>query len=179
MVKEVERVTIANHKMEEEIVDLSDSKLEDLQEKRELLIKDLDKFKLLISNLDKHFGEISPLAPPHPRTKHASSCGHPELRAVVSSRGGAAMHPHPSSLRACLAEAWVVAAVEVEKKTEEVKADSAMKESELRSFEAERDELAQVTPHRAHIITPKSAESGWLCFACVEVFSWPCRACVW
>lgn len=87
MMKEVERVRMANEKMEEEIVDLSDSKLEDLQEKRELLIKDLDKFKLLISNLEKHH-------------------------------------------------------TEVEKKTEELKVDSAAKEAELRACEAEREELS-------------------------------------
>lgn len=79
MMKEVERVRMANDKMEEEIVDLSDSKLEDLQEKRELLIKDLDKFKLLISNLEKHHSQNpfpSPLLPPPPinaKTKFLAS----------------------------------------------------------------------------------------------------------
>jgi len=56
--QECARVRQANGKMEEEIVELSDSKLEDLQEKRELLIKDLDKFKLLISNLERHHEEV-------------------------------------------------------------------------------------------------------------------------
>jgi kinetochore protein NDC80 len=56
--EEVERVTAANAKMEEEILTLTDSKLETLQEKRNLLIKDLDKFKLLIENLNKHLADV-------------------------------------------------------------------------------------------------------------------------
>ena len=56
--EEVDRVGAANAKMEEEILTLAESKLETLQEKRNLLIKDLDKFKMLIENLNKHLVDV-------------------------------------------------------------------------------------------------------------------------
>jgi len=56
--QEVDRVSAANAKMEEEILTLAESKLETLQEKRSFLIKDLDKFKMLIENLHKHLAEV-------------------------------------------------------------------------------------------------------------------------
>jgi kinetochore protein NDC80 len=56
--EEVDRVNAANAKMEEEILTLADSKLETLQEKRSLLTKDLEKFKMLIDNLKKHLVEV-------------------------------------------------------------------------------------------------------------------------
>jgi len=56
--EEVDRVSIANAKMEEEILTLAESKLETLQDKRNLLIKDLDKFKMLIENLNKHLADV-------------------------------------------------------------------------------------------------------------------------
>ena len=56
--EEVDRVMAANAKMEEEIMALTDSRLETLQEKRTVLIKDLDKFKMLIENLNKHLSDV-------------------------------------------------------------------------------------------------------------------------
>ena len=44
--------------LEEEILTLADSQLETLQEKRNLLIKDLEKFKMLIDNLNKHLVDV-------------------------------------------------------------------------------------------------------------------------
>jgi hypothetical protein len=93
MMKEVERVRMANEKMEEEIVDLSDSKLEDLQEKRELLIKDLDKFKLLISNLEKHHSQDPLHSPPPPDAQIFS------LRARLPCPQAIPPSPIPSPLR--------------------------------------------------------------------------------
>ena len=54
----------ANEKMQKEMEELSDSRLESLQENRNLLIKDLDKFKFLIENLNKHHQE-NVVKPPH------------------------------------------------------------------------------------------------------------------
>jgi SMC interacting uncharacterized protein involved in chromosome segregation len=56
---EVCRVRKANEKMQQEIEELSNSKLETLQEQRGHLLKDLDKFKLLIDNLHKHQQEVA------------------------------------------------------------------------------------------------------------------------
>eukprot|EP00960_Hanusia_phi_P064326 765764-Hanusia_phi.AAC.2 len=56
--EEVNRISTANRKMEEEIQELSESKLEELQTKRSLLQKDLEKFKLLITNLEKHLVDV-------------------------------------------------------------------------------------------------------------------------
>ena len=56
--EELGRVSASNAKMEEEIQTLAESKLEVLQEKRSLLMKDLDKFKMLIDNLNKHLADV-------------------------------------------------------------------------------------------------------------------------
>ena len=56
--EELCRVSASNAKMEEEIQTLAESKLEVLQEKRSLLMKDLDKFKMLIDNLNKHLADV-------------------------------------------------------------------------------------------------------------------------
>ena len=42
----------------EEIQTLAEPKLEVLQEKRSLLMKDPDKFKMLIDNLNKHLADV-------------------------------------------------------------------------------------------------------------------------
>ena len=56
--EEVTRLSKAIKAMEEEIETLQESKLETLQEKRNMLVKDLEKFKLLITNLEKHLEEV-------------------------------------------------------------------------------------------------------------------------
>jgi hypothetical protein len=47
----------------EEIQTLAEPKLEVLQEKRSLLMKDPDKFKMLIDNLNKHLVDVDCRAP--------------------------------------------------------------------------------------------------------------------
>ena len=57
--EEVCRVRKANEKMQQEIEELSNSKLESLQEQRGLLMKDLEKFRLLIDSLHKHHQDVA------------------------------------------------------------------------------------------------------------------------
>jgi hypothetical protein len=57
--EELARVRKANEKMQQEVEELSDSRLESLQEQRGLLVKDLEKFRLLIDNLHKHHQDVA------------------------------------------------------------------------------------------------------------------------
>ncbi len=57
--EELARVRKANEKMQQEVVELTDSRLESLQEQRGLLVKDLEKFRLLIDNLHKHHQDVA------------------------------------------------------------------------------------------------------------------------
>ncbi|KAJ1471045.1 HEC/Ndc80p family-domain-containing protein [Baffinella frigidus] len=56
--EEVTRMSLAIEAMEKEIELLQGSKLEILQEQRVLLLKDLDKFNLLIGNLNTHLDQV-------------------------------------------------------------------------------------------------------------------------
>ena len=57
--EEIARVRKANERMQQEVEELSDSRLESLQEQRGLLVKDLEKFRLLIDNLHKHHQDVA------------------------------------------------------------------------------------------------------------------------
>ncbi len=57
--EELARVRKANEKMQQEVEELSDSRLESLQEQRGLLVKDLEKFRLLVDNLHKHHQDVA------------------------------------------------------------------------------------------------------------------------
>ena len=56
---EIIRVRKSNEKMQQEMEELSNSRLESLQEQRGLLMKDLEKFRLLIDSLHKHHQDVA------------------------------------------------------------------------------------------------------------------------